>query len=92
MKNILITGATGYVGLAFLKILREYDYQIKLLSRREVEGYETTICDFGEGKISDSCLDSIDTVFHLAGCAHDVRNKHEAEKYNKINVASTVNL
>ena len=90
MKNILISGATGFIGQRLLGAL---DANIRVLSREKQPDYETIVCDFEKIDIPKSALELIDTVFHIAGFAHDMRNADKIEDlYHKINVNATVQL
>lgn len=90
MKNILISGATGFFGKRLLGAL---DGNIRLLSREKQPDYETIVCDFEKIDIPKSALELIDTVFHTAGFAHDMRNAGEIEDlYHKVNVNATIQL
>ena len=90
MKNILITGATGFIGQ---RLLKATDSKIKILSRKKQHDLETIVCDFEKGSIPSNTLDGIDTVFHLAGFAHDIRDASKiADLYYEVNVSATVQL
>lgn len=93
MKRILITGATGFVGRRLLKSLNLSGSEICVLSRTINPNYKTIVCDLEQEDIPLSTLESIDTVFHLAGFAHDMNNASEVKDlYYKINVSATMQL
>ena len=86
----LITGATGFIGR---RLISAVDGEIRVLSRAVHSDLETVICDLQSSVISDNTLDNIDTVFHLAGFAHDMRDPSKiVDLYYKINVSATVQL
>ena len=86
----LITGATGFIGR---RLINAVDGEIRVLSRAPHSDLETVICDLQSSVISDNTLDGIDTVFHLAGFAHDMRDPNKiADLYYKVNVSATVQL
>lgn len=90
MKSFFITGATGFIGQRLVKAL---DGEIRVLSRRGQKKYETVICDLKFDAIPSDALDEIDTVFHLAGIAHDMRDQSNMkELYKKVNIDSTIKL
>ncbi len=90
MKNILITGATGFIGQ---RLVKATDSKIKILSRKKQHDFETIVCDFEKGSIPSNTLDGIDAVFHLAGFAHDIRDASKiADLYYEVNVSATVQL
>ena len=91
--TILLTGATGFVGRRLLNLLELSGHDIRLLSRKQHLQYETIICDFDRDPIPLSTLKSVDTVFHLAGFAHDLSDSSKIESlYRLINVDFTVQL
>jgi UDP-glucose 4-epimerase len=93
MKRILLTGSTGFIGCRLIKFLESSKCEIRLLSRQPHSNYETIVCDLGKKKVPDSALVLIDTVFHLAGYAHDLRDATRVEnRYQSINVEATVQL
>ena len=93
MTSLLITGATGFVGVKLLKLLETSDFKICVLSRQQHPDYETIVCDLGQKQIPTSAIVSVDTVFHLAGFAHDLRDASKVEHlYRAINVNATVQL
>ena len=93
MTSLLITGATGFVGSKLLKLLETSDFKICVLSRQQHPDYETIVCDLGQKQIPTSAIASVDTVFHLAGFAHDLRDASKVEHlYRAINVNATVQL
>ena len=93
MKEAFITGATGFVGCRLLKLLEELGYKIQVLSRKQHPVYKTTICNLGKEQIPMSSLESVDTVFSLAGYAHAlIDNSHVESLYRKVNLNATVKL
>ena len=95
-----VTGATGFIGQRLLvslkekKSLKTKDVQkIKILSRHSHPDYVTVVCDLQSQVIPDYALNGINSVFHLAGFAHDLRNASEIEpQYRAVNVDATVRL
>jgi len=93
MLNVLVTGATGFVGQHLIKCLKLDGYNIKVISRKPMLGAEVIICDFLKDDIPDNALKGIDIVFHLAGYAHDLKSESGIEQtYQKINVNVTADL
>ena len=93
MLNVLVTGATGFVGQHLIEYLKLDGYNIKAISRKLIPDVDTVICDFLNDDIPDNAFKDIDVVFHLAGYAHDLKSKPEVRDiYQKINVDITAKL
>jgi len=87
--NILITGIHGFVGSNLVKELSPFHtlYGLDIVSPSTF-GVEKTFS--WEELNSDAINDlHIDAVIHLAGKAHDTRNKAEADVYFKVNTELT---
>ena len=99
-KKILITGATGFIGrqlLSYLNSTKQVEsgdvYSIKIISRNIQPIYETIVCDLQFENIPDDIMDDVDTVFHLAGYAHDLHEPSKSENlYHTLNVDATIRL
>ena len=90
LNNILITGSTGFIGRRLVKAI---DSNIRILSRNDQSILETIVCDFEKDSIPDNALKDIDTVFHLAGIAHDTSKGNKVSSlYQKVNVNATIDL
>ena len=83
----LITGGTGFVGQKLVKYLDHSGIGIRLISRKAHSHYESVICDLKDAHVPDSAMHGVDTVFHLAGFAHDLRNAEQVRQlYKRVNV------
>jgi UDP-glucose 4-epimerase len=94
-KRVLITGASGFIGATLTKLLYISGFDIRLLSRSMniYSDHKIIICDLQSDTIPDDALDDVDTVFHLAGFSHDLRNARKiSDLYYKVNVGATVQL
>jgi len=66
---------------------------VRTLSRKNQSNHEAVVCDLQSDVIPDDALDDVDTVFHLAGFAHDLRDASKiTDLYYKVNVSATVQL
>ena len=93
MTKYLVTGSTGFVGSRMLGFLKTLDCYVRVLARSKVDNYETVICNLGKDVIPMCALESIDTVFHLAGFAHDIEGSKKVKHlYNLVNVKATIEL
>jgi nucleoside-diphosphate-sugar epimerase len=85
MKRILITGINGFVGTNFTKRWSENHKLFGLdIKRRDKKGVEQT---FGWDNFNN--LPPLDAIVHLAGKAHDTKNKRLTHSYFDINVGLT---
>jgi len=93
MDNYLVTGATGFIGKRLINLLKTTECEIRIISRYAQNNFETYICDFERESIPESALESVDTVFHLAGFTHDTRDENKVKAlYQKVNVDATIKL
>jgi len=90
LNKILITGSTGFIGH---RLINAVDAKVQVLSRVKQPGYETIVYNLEQELIFDNALSDTDTVFHLAGFTHDMRESSKVKRlYQKINVDATVQL
>lgn len=75
MKRILITGANSYIGTSFEKYIKE-NYP---------EQYEIDTVDMIDGSWREKCFSGYDSMFHVAGVAHQKETKENAHLYYEIN-------
>ena len=87
-RNILITGAYGFVGSnlsVFMK--KETDCNLIALDIKQGQGVYDEFFSWNE--VENICWDELDAVIHLAGMAHDTKNTTEESKYFEINTELT---
>ena len=93
MIRYLVTGSTGFIGSRLLGLLNTIECDVRLLARSEVFNYETIVCSLGQDGIPKHSLETVDTIFHLVGFAHDMQDPSKVEDvYRVINVETTVEL
>ena len=76
--EVLITGATGFVGMNLIPYLNKLSIGTKALNRSDLSG--------------DVKFDNIDAIIHLAGKAHDIKKASNPEEYYKVNFELTKKL
>ena len=90
---VLITGSTGFIGKRLVNKLQSSGHQLRVISRNPVSGIETFIADLKGPGIPSEALSGVDTIFHLAGYAHDLSEAAKMrEIYYAVNVDSTFRL
>jgi nucleoside-diphosphate-sugar epimerase len=73
--------------------LKQLGGELRVLSRAERPNYKTIVCDLQSEDIPAQALDNVNTVFHLAGFAHDMSDASKiSDLYYKVNVSATVQL
>ena len=77
--NIIITGASGFVGLNLTTYLQHNHHVVHTLSLRNA-------------KWKENINSSANAIIHLAGKAHDTKNKSDASEYFQVNTELTKEL
>lgn len=64
--KVLVTGATGQLGSALLRQLKNTDYHVKITSRRKPENvnFEWVYCDLLTGEGLEEAVNDVDVVIH----------------------------
>ena len=93
MSTYAITGATGFIGKQLVRTTLQDGHKVILISRKPTPGLDAIICNFELKDFSSINLSNIDTVFHLAGFTHDMRDTSRiSDLYYKVNVDASVQL
>jgi nucleoside-diphosphate-sugar epimerase len=100
MKNVLVTGSTGFIGSHLLPTLHQHNYQITAAIRQKFEfPAALSIKAVQVGEIDDmtdwqEALLGIDTVIHLAGRSHILHEtiSNPEAAFIKVNTKGTINL
>ena len=90
----LVTGSSGFIGNRLCSLLNKLGHELIEVSRSNDENSENHIaCDLEKNNLDKKILYGVDTVFHLAGVAHNLyESKELEEKYVKLNINATKNL
>lgn len=85
--RILITGIHGFVGSNFVRAFKnEHEIYGLDIVAPEKDGIIKT---FSWNDLNSNCIPPIDAIIHLAGKAHDTKNKSSADIYFKVNTDLT---
>lgn len=85
--RILITGIHGFVGSNLVEALKDNNtiYGIDIVAPQK-DGVEKT---FSWEDLDNGIIPEVDAIIHLAGKAHDTKNKSAADIYFKVNTDLT---
>ena len=102
MKNVLITGANGFIAKSLIPMLCDSDFNLRVTSRCELKpvylesrnkiefisfDFDSDTSDF------DKLVDEIDVIIHLAGKAHSVSSSKSKDiEYRNVNYLATQKL
>lgn len=103
MERVLVTGASGFIGVPLVQTLLKKGYLVRATSRTSTEdsndnGYDNLEhyrFDLGDDNPDyEELLEDVDVVVHLAARVHFVSKKSEdnVSGYNKINAKGTKRL
>jgi nucleoside-diphosphate-sugar epimerase len=92
MINVLITGSSGFVGQSLIKYLPSSLYNVHILKRSDSKSDIDVDKTFMWNDLHKEDLNVIDTIIHLAGKAHDIKNTSNAKVYFEVNTELTKKL
>lgn len=95
MRNILVTGANGYIGTALCNHLINRGNQVIGVARgKKREGKTVIVDDIAAFDGWQEVLGGIDAIVHLAGRAHILKDRANdpLEEFRRINTRATIKL
>jgi len=87
--NVLITGASGFVGTNLVNYFKNQAY-VKVFAHSRRRNLDVPYLDDCSAKTLDAC--EIKVIIHLAGIAHDLSNQFKPEDYYRVNCEGTMSL
>jgi UDP-glucose 4-epimerase len=96
MRNVLVTGASGFIGRAMCSRLTTSEVPVVAAVRRHITDIPAEVRQVVTGEIHgatawDAALEDVSSVIHLAGRAH-VTHYDSPEKCRRVNVDGTLAL
>jgi nucleoside-diphosphate-sugar epimerase len=85
MGNILVTGSSGFVGMNLLSFFKKSSILYIPYSRNIGSDYNLINTTYLDEK-------NVESIIHLAGIAHDVKNHTNDELYFTVNTELTIKL
>lgn len=102
--HILVTGGAGFIGSFLVDKLIEQGHAVRILDdlepqvhKKGIPSYVNKNAEFIQGDVRNNevllqCLESIDTVFHLAALVGVGQSMYDIERYMDINTLGTAKL
>jgi|TARA_B110000438_G_scaffold234003_1_gene230257 nucleoside-diphosphate-sugar epimerase len=91
--TILITGSSGFIGKRLYAYAKKQGFNIKTVSRKTVNERNAYLCNLEIDSLPSAAFDGVDTVFHLAGFAHDLSpSPQNTTKYSELNLKATMSI
>ena len=99
--NVLVTGATGFIGQHLVKRLIQEGHTVRCFIRDAEQakrvlgnkGVEYVVGDITEKETLRNACDHISIVYHLAGImGHDLPSKSAFDKFRRVNTEGTRNI
>ena len=93
-KTYLVTGGSGFIGLRLCNAIQLSGINLHLILRKKNKLITCSqfISDLDHGILDNKAFLGVDTIFHLAGYAHDISSDQEINKYKEINIDLTMKI
>jgi UDP-glucose 4-epimerase len=93
-KTYLVTGGSGFIGLRLCNAIQSSGGNLQLILRKKNKLIKCKqfIMNLDSEEIDNNAFLNVDTVFHLAGYAHDTNKTQSEEKYRRVNIDFTLQV
>jgi UDP-glucose 4-epimerase len=92
-SRVLITGANGFIGAVLSQELLNMGCFVRTLTREPyTASMDNWTMDLGIDECPQGLMSGIDTVFHLAGIAHELSENQQETLYQRVNTEGTFKL
>lgn len=89
----IVTGSSGFIGSRLSYLLEKEGYDVVGVSRHMQSRERDVKCDLEKDCLKEEVFKEVNSVFHLAGHAHDLSNpKKSLQTYIALNVDATIKL
>ena len=90
--KILVTGATGFIGIKLVENLRAKGHEIFALCRN-LEKAKAKLPDITDKKSLSGCCEGIDMVYQLVGLSgNELPSDYQFKRFRKVNVEGLRNI
>ena len=89
----IVTGSSGFIGSRLSYLLEKEGCDVVGVSRHMQSRERDVKCDLEKDCLKEEVFKEVNSVFHLAGHAHDLSNpKKSLQTYIALNVDATIKL
>jgi len=95
-KQVLVTGASGFLGSEIVSIVREAGWQVRAFDqnrRMQIEGVDTFVGDIGDTAMLRKASEGVSAIVHAAGLAHVFGSgAGDSARFNAVNEGGTASV
>lgn len=95
-KQLLVTGASGFLGSRVVDLALHAEWQVRAFDRSprtQIEGVETFVGDIGDSALLRKAIEGVTAIVHAAGLVHVFGpSAKDSESFNAVNEVGTGNV